>query len=681
MPQLQIGVDVGGTFTDVVVQDLHTGRMVLAKSFSTPDDPMQGIGDATRRALAELGGDYRDVVAVRHGTTIATNATLERRGAKTALLVTKGFRDVLSVGRQTRPSLYNLRTRYSEPLVPRFLTYEIDERLAWDGSVRKAIDPHEVDAVANRLEEQGVEAVAICFLHAYQNGLNERTARAVLQGRLPRISISLSSEICPQIGEFERASTTAMNAYIMPAIARYVAGVGKELAHFDPGCQMHIMQSNGGAMGPQMASAKSVHTLLSGPAGGLIGAHWFVAQGLGTRNVITIDVGGTSADVGVINNGTVQSAREGKIAGLPIRIPLLDVQTVGAGGGSIAWIDPGGALRVGPQSAGAVPGPICYGRGGTQPTVTDANVALGYIGPDATLGGHAKIVGDAAKAGILAQARALHLTVHEAAAGILDIANAVMMRAIRVLTIERGLDPKDFTLLAFGGAGPLHAPALAKALSIKTIIVPPFAGGLSALGMLAANVRHDFVKSQLVEASQIQPDEISLRFDELRKEANSVMRLEGFDETKVAIEAWIEMRYVGQAYELSIPIRLDEVLGNPAVRLPELLADAHRQRYGFAFDNEPSELVQIGLTATAQLQAFRLPPGSAPAAPASAPQKRDVWFHGERVSAAVVHRETLSPGQTVSGPMIIEARDATLLVPPGARGELDELGVFTIHLP
>ncbi|WP_292619674.1 hydantoinase/oxoprolinase family protein [Mesorhizobium sp.] len=679
MEKIQIGVDVGGTFTDVVVQELNTGRMVLAKSFSTPDDPMRGIDDAIQRALAELRGDQRDVIAVRHGTTIATNAALERRGAKTALLTTKGFRDVLYVGRQTRPSLYNLRMRHPDPLVPRHLTFEVDERLAWNGVIERAVDRSEVEAIAERLKVEGIETIAISFLHAYENGENERAAKAVLEECLPGVPISLSSEICPQLGEFERTSTTAMNAFVTPPISAYVAAVQRDIEKFDDGCRLHIMQSNGGAMGPRIASSKSAHTLLSGPAGGLIGAYWF-SKAFDLPNIITIDVGGTSADVGVISRGEVQSTREGKIAGLPIRIPLLDIHTVGAGGGSIAWIDPGGALKVGPKSAGSVPGPLCYGRGGTQATVTDANVSLGYIGPEAVLGGHARIDAQAAKDGVEALARKLCLSGPEGAAGILEIANTVMMRAIRVLTVERGLDPKDFVLLAFGGAGPLHAPALAKALSIDTIVVPPFAGVLSAVGMLAADVRHDFTRSQLVRTSDVTTEAITADFDSLTAEALDLMRVEGFDVGKVEMRPSVEMRYAGQAYEISIPVDIEDISRDPAVRLPELLAEAHRQRYGFAFNDEPAELVQIAVTASAQIHDFNLP--KLPRRKESAAKRfRKAWFDGADVSTEIIEHETLSPGRTVSGPAIIEARDATLIVPPGAVGHMNEFGVFTIRLP
>lgn len=677
--ELQVGVDVGGTFTDVVLHSLRDGRVVAAKALSTPDAPMEGMLEGIRHALASGGARAQDIRFVRHGTTIATNAVLERRGAKTALLVTKGFRDILYVGRQARPSLYNLRARPPAPLVPRHLTFELDERMAWTGGVERPVDREEVRRIAGQLRAEKVQAVAVCLLHAYANGENERTTREILRSLLPEVAICLSSEICPEIGEYERASTTCVNAYVMPAVARYVDGLQGEVAEFRPDCQVYIMQSNGGGMGPELAGSRCVHTAYSGPAGGLIAAGHFARQA-GLPNVITLDVGGTSADVAVIVNGQYQEAREGRIGGLSIRIPLLEIHSVGAGGGSIAWIDSGMALRVGPQSAGAVPGPICYRRGGQAPTVTDAHVVLGHVGAVTPLAGRVALDAEAAADGIRrAIAEPLGLSLPRAAAGIVEVVNATMARAIRVLTVERGHDPKDFVLVAFGGAGPLHAVALAKALGILTVAIPPYAGVLSGLGMLVANIRHDFVRTHIALTSALTTDAVRKILRELEEEALAAMRREGFSGEAVALRRFVAMRYVGQGFELTIPI--PEELDQPEAALAKAFHAAHRRRYGFAVLEEPTEVVDFGVTAIAALPEFRYL-GQHPASgePASVrTSERPTWFAGDYVPTAVLRRDTLPLGTRLSGPAVLEGEDSTGLLPPGCVAEVETSGLLVIR--
>jgi N-methylhydantoinase A len=679
MPDFQVGVDVGGTFTDVVVHG-SPDQVVVAKVLSTPNDPYDGVLDGIRKAMARASGELTDVTAVRHGTTIATNAIVERKVAQTALIVTKGFRDILYVQRQVRPSLYDLRMRHPRPLVPRELTFEVTERTTWSGLVENAVVEAEVDAIADALVEHGIEAVAVCLLHSYANQANEERVRAVLKRRLPDLSICLSAEICPQIGEYERTSTTVANACVAPAVARYVAGLQDELHALGPHCHVYIMQSNGGAMGPEMATSKSVHTMYSGPAGGLMGARFF-AQRAGIRNAITLDVGGTSADVGVIIDGELQQTREGRIGGLPIRIPLLEIHVVGAGGGSIAWPDWGGALRVGPRSAGSTPGPVCYGLGGTEPTVTDAHVALGHIGTEVRLGGSVSLDAAAAIAAIETRiAVPLRLTVQRAAEGMIDVVNATMERAIRVLTVGRGLDPKDFALLAFGGAGPLHAAALARSLGIATVIVPPYAGVLSAIGMLAATIQHDFARTQIALVGSLTRTEVHRAYSALENEAAAVMRREGFAPQDIAFERWMELRYVGQAFELMIrPVRLD-MLDNPPVVLAEVFHTVHRNRYGFAHVTEPIEAVQFGITALGHLPQFNYSP-TALLGDTGTPQigERPAVFAGRVVTTPVLHRERLGPGMTQRGPAIIEGDDSTAVLPEESVATLDDGEILTIR--
>ena len=679
---VQVAVDVGGTFTDVVAHSISDGRTVTAKTLSTPEAPSVGVLEGIQIALRESGRGLKDVASLRHGTTIATNAVLERKIAKTALIVTKGFRDILYVGRQARPSLYDLGARHPAPLAPRHLTFELDERVGWSGEVEKPIAPDEIDEIARRLKSEGVESAAICLIHAYVNAAHEIAIRDALARLLPDLPVCLSSEICPEIGEYERASTTVVNASVMPLVVRYVSGLKREFQSFRGGCQIYIMQSNGGAMGPEVAAKKSVHTMYSGPAGGLIGAQYF-ARRAGLENSVTLDVGGTSADVGVIVGQHLEEARDGFIGGLPIRVPLLEIHSVGAGGGSVAWIDSGRALRVGPHSAGADPGPICYGRGGSEPTLTDAHVVLGNIGAEATLGGCVALDAEAAADGILEEiATPLNLPLANSASGILDVANAIMLRAIRVLTVQRGLDPKDFALIALGGAGPLHAVALARSLGIGTVLVPPAAGVLSALGMLTTAIKHDFVRTRIALATDLTADGIREDFTSIEDEALRVMEREGFEPDDVAIERWIEMRYRGQGFELAIRPVDDRLLNNPALALGNAFHDAHAHRYGFAMREESVELVNIGVTARGGLSEFQYsrPDRAATDAKAAQIDERSVRFETGDEIARVFARDRLPCEAKVQGPAIVEGEDSTTLIPVGATCRTDRAGALLISV-
>ena len=677
---VQVAVDVGGTFTDVVAHSNSDGRTVIAKTLSTPEAPSIGVLEGIQIALRESGRGLKDVDSLRHGTTIATNAVLERKIAKTALIVTKGFKDILYVGRQARPSLYDLGARHPAPLTPRHLTFEIEERIGWSGEVERPIAPDEVNEIARRLDSEGVESAAICLIHAYVNPTHEIAIRDALARLLPDLPVCLSSEICPEIGEYERASTTVVNASVMPLVVRYVSGLKREFQSFRGGCQIYIMQSNGGAMGPEVAAKKSVHTMYSGPAGGLIGAQYF-ARRAGLENSVTLDVGGTSADVGVIVEQRLEEARDGFIGGLPIRVPLLDIHSVGAGGGSVAWIDSGCALRVGPHSAGADPGPICYGRGGSEPTLTDAHVVLGNIGGEATLGGRVALDAEAAAEGILEEiATPLNLPLANSASGILDVANAIMLRAIRVLTVQRGLDPKDFALIALGGAGPLHAVALARSLGIGTVLVPPAAGVLSALGMLTTAIKHDFVRTRIALATDLTADGIREEFASIEDEALRVMEREGFRPDDVAVERWIEMRYRGQGFELAIRPVDDQLLNRPALALGKAFHDAHEHRYGFAMREESVEIVNIGVTARGGLSEFRYSRLGQAATDVKAAQidERPVRFEAGDEVARVFARDRLPCEANVQGPAIIEGEDSTTLVPVGATCRTDRAGALLI---
>lgn len=674
---IQAGIDIGGTFTDVAIHGLPDGQLAIAKVPTHVDDPAAGAIEGLKAALAGTGYREDAVDIVRHGTTIATNAILERRTARTALLVTEGFRDILAIGRQARPSLYDLRRRWPLPIVPRHLTFEVVERTAPDGTVETSASLDDVEMLAASLRRDNVEAVAICFLHAYKNPSNERLVRQFLQKMLPGLAVCLSSEISPEIGEYERASTTAMNAAVMPLVADYVRTLDARLKTTGTHAQLYLVQSNGGAMGAEMAAERSIHTVYSGPAAGLSGAGYFATRA-GLSNFISLDVGGTSADVGVALNGCIEEVHEGFVAGLPVRIPVLDVESVGAGGGSIAWVDAGSALRVGPESAGADPGPICYARGGVRPTVTDAHVVLGNIGSDARLAGSLAVNAESARRGIAEQiAEPLGLSVERAASGVLEVVNAAMVKALRLLSVQRGHHPKDFGLVAFGGAGPLHAVSLAQALGIATVVVPPSAGVLAAIGALATDIRHDFMQTYLHVLGR-DGEEIRQQYMRAEEDALALMAREGFRDSSIEIARWGEMRYAGQGYALRLGPLTDAMLTAPGSALSGAFHNAHRSRYGFHSDGEPIELVTIGVTATGHL-----PPFSYRARPngktlGGEQRARPVWIDGGWVSCAVIARANLSDDQTVSGPAVIEDRDCTILLPPNSRARLDGAGSVII---
>lgn len=488
MAKLKLGVDVGGTFTDVVGIN-EDGKVYFAKTPSTPEDQSIGVLNGIRALLEELGVAPDCVTGVAHGTTVATNTLLERNGAVTALITTKGFRDVLDIGRQSRPELYDLHARKPASLIPRYLRREADERMDYTGTVLVQLDMEELKKTIHELMEEGAESIAICFLHSYANDENEKKALEVIREIAPDFPVSVSSEILPEFREFERMNTTVMNAYVQPRMQKYVSQLRRRLDENGINSPLTIMQSSGGMMTDQIAAQKSVNTLLSGPAGGVLAAE-FLSKITDYHNIITGDLGGTSFDVGIVQNGSIGITGEGVIEGFPVKFPHIDITTIGAGGGSIAWLDAGGALRVGPRSAGAVPGPVCYSKGGTEPTVTDAHAVLGRVG-EKLLGGKMHLDVAAARKAIEEKlAVKLNMTVEEVAEGILRVANSNMVRAIRVMTVERGIDPRKFVLLPYGGAGALHAVELARTLDIGTVVIPIAPGNFSAFGLLVAPIRY-----------------------------------------------------------------------------------------------------------------------------------------------------------------------------------------------
>jgi N-methylhydantoinase A/oxoprolinase/acetone carboxylase beta subunit len=649
----RIGIDTGGTFTDLVRLDEH--GLTVHKLRTTPADPARAI----LAGIADLSAeDLRGRPAVIvHGSTIATNAVLERRGARVALIVTAGFDDVLRIGRQTRPELYNLFVPVPRALVEPSLTFGVPERIDADGRVHTRVDPAVVDRLGAAIREQGAEIVAICLLHSYANPRHERQIAGRL--RRARLAVSMSSAILPEYREFERWSTTAVNAYVAPLVERYLARLERAL----PGGRLRIMQSNGGSISARAARDQPVRTVLSGPAAGVVGAR-AVAAAARLPRIISFDMGGTSTDVSLVD-GDILTTTESAVGEFPIRLPIIDIHTVGAGGGSMARVDAGGALRVGPMSAGASPGPACYGAG-MDFTVTDANLILGRLDPEYFLGGRMRLDSDRARRAAADLARRLNLAVETLADGVVRVANAGMERAIRVVSVERGHDPRRFALVAFGGAGGMHAGEIAAGLGMRRVLVPRHAGVLSALGMLVADVTRDYSASVLRPSVALTAADLAARFQPLVSTAIRHLGADGFGPRHRAIGRRLDVRYVGQSHEIGVAWSADYARD---------FHRAHARRYGYADPARPTEVVAIrviaaGLTPKVQLPFTRIARRSRPV-PAAV---RPVRFAG-RVWRTAFHRwDRLAPGASAAGPAVITGGEATVVVPPGFRFSIDGFG-------
>jgi N-methylhydantoinase A len=600
------------------------------------------------------------VDALAHGMTVATNALLERRGARTALVTTEGFRDVIEIARQNRPSLYDLSQDRPPPLVPRGLRFTVKERMGPQGEI-SALDEESLEEVVSSIKEAEVEAAAVCLLFAFMHPDHERRIGEALREELPEVHVSLSSEVLPEFREYERFSTTTADAYLAPKLAAYLknlAGKAEEAGVPSP----LIMQSSGGVVGIDDAIADAAGCLLSGPAGGVVGAAY--VGGLGEyRNLLTFDMGGTSTDVATIIDGEAQTTTETVVAGLPIKLPMVDIHTVSAGGGSIAWADAGGALRVGPHSAGAEPGPAAYGQGGEEPTVTDANLFLGYLADEATLGGEVVLQRELSDKALSSLGEKLGLDAQEAALGIVRVANAEMVRALRVISVERGLDPREFALLAFGGAGGMHACALAEELGMETVLVPRAGGVLSALGLAISDLRHDYVNPYLVGLENVEKEEFEKKFEKMESSASEDLEDPEYDRRA-------DLRYRGQSFELTVE-------ADSLEKLEERFHAAHEQRYGYRMDDESVELVNLRLISTVPVEKPELdepePEGEAESG------TREANFDGEWQEVAVLDREKMGKGSEVSGPAIVEFKESTCVVRPGWRGAVDGVGTLVLE--
>ncbi len=678
---VRIGVDVGGTFTDIVCFDEQGEVFRLLKVPSTPDQPSAAVIEGTRRVLSQFGVPAESVRFFIHGTTVATNTILERKGAEVALLVTAGFRDVPYIMRQDRPRLYDYFQQRPQPLIPRELRFEVPERMLYTGQVSLPLQEEPTRQLLCRLKGLEVRDIAVCLLHSYVNPSHERTLRDWIGQEIPEARVSLSSDILPEFKEFERLSTTAVNAYVLPSVGSYLRRLEEGLASLKIPSGLHIMQSNGGIMTSETAQSHCVHMVLSGPAAGALSG-LVLGRKAGLDHIISIDVGGTSADVAVARDGTLHFAEESEIAGQILKIPAIDINTVGAGGGSIAWVDSGGALQVGPQSAGAHPGPACYRRGGSRPTVTDANVVLGRLNAGYLLGGEMAIDGElSAKAIGEGVASPLGLEVVEAAEGIIRVINAVMAKAIRRLSVEKGYDPREFTLVSFGGGGPLHAAELAADLQIPRVLVPPVPGVSSALGLITADFRHDYVRTVLWKQRQASLGQFKTLLGEMQSAALAQLQKEGVASDLVAFVTASDLRYQGQGFSLPASFDLEELSGwtdlGPLIRR---FHQRHQETYGYHDDRAAIEVVNLRLAAIGRLSPVnlsRLPrrqpdPGPALAGP------RKIYVDGRFTTANVYRRSGLGWGSVVRGPAIVEQLDSTTLILPGQQAETDEFGNLMI---
>ena len=692
MAQYRLGVDIGGTFTDAVLVNLGTGEFRTSKVSTTPQDPSIGFLYAIERLVSEAVINPEEIAQIVHATTVATNAIIENKVAKSAFITTKGFRDILEIQRQIRPSLYDLFFDKPAPLIPRYLCYEVTERMTPEGEILQPLNEDEVRQTVKQIRKTGVEAIAVCFLHSYINPSHEKRTGEIIREELPEVYLTLSSEINPEFREYFRASTTVINAALMPIIARYVDNLQKEIATRGFKSGLYVMQSGGGLMTGNVARDKPAAMVESGPAAGVIAAS-ALGTLLGYSEVISFDMGGTTAKAGLVERGRPKLAANYEVgsaaitpdahgrkgSGYPLQTPVIDLVEIGAGGGSIAWIDTGGALRVGPRSAGAEPGPACYMTGGTLPTVTDANVVLGRIDPDYFLGGEMKLDKTAAEKAIEEHcAKALGKDVVTTAAGIVEIANANMIRALRIVSVERGYDPREYVLIAFGGAGPMHVNDIVKELQIPTVIVPLNPGITSAQGLLMTDLRHDYVMTYICRVDRIDLDKVNGIYSDFETQGRGLLIQEGVKEEDMLSSKFMDMRYVGQSYELTIPVPGKKIAVNDMAEITALFHKEHERAYGHCAPEEPVEIANLKLSATGLIpkpKLRELKRGEA-SPEAALLTSRKVYFTEIEgfTECSIYDRYRLAYGNVIRGPAIVEDKDATTVIHPGYQAEVDSYG-------
>jgi N-methylhydantoinase A len=642
---MHASTDIGGTFTDFVL--LKEGELQTFKVSSTPQNPALAVKEGFKDTIPSI---------LSHGTTVATNAVLERKGARCALVTTKGFSDMLTIARQNRPNLYDFHKIRPEPYIPNELCFGVSERVSKDGEVLLDLDEKSLQDIVEKLKADSVESVAVSLLFSFLKPDHEKKIEEALQAW----PTSISSFVLPEFREYERTTTTVFDAYIKPKVTQYLSDIED---HF--GKKFYIMQSNGGVVSSNVAKKRPVNILLSGPAGG-VAATKYLGDLLQIPNLISFDMGGTSADISVIVDSEPKWTSEGEINGLPIRVPMLDITTIGAGGGSIAWIDSGGALRVGPQSAGANPGPICYGKGGEKITVTDCNLLAGYLGEEGLLNGKMPLSKKPVEGKILDLSKNLGLEMDKTILGIQKVVNSNMIQAIRLTLAKSGLDPRDFTLVAFGGAGPSHACSLAKELGLSKVMIPFLPGAFSAYGILVSDIRINLSKSIIKSFSDFQ-DNIHRELEKLKDQARSDLKEQNIDEKSAQFLYSVDLRYKGQSYEINVDYKED---------LIESFNRKHKNLYGYSIPSEPLELVNVRLQVISPRK--KVTPNTKDSGDNQPKGKREVLFEGGKFTTAVYLRDNLKPGFSQKGPCIIEEETATTVIPPGISFYLDSFGV--IHM-
>jgi N-methylhydantoinase A len=686
----RIGIDIGGTFTDVALVDEASGRIGVAKVLTTPDDFGRGVIDGIRQGMAENAVEPGDVSLLSHATTVVTNALLEGKGAKAGFIATRGFRDVLELRRSSRSDLYDLFQDGPAVLVPRRWRFEITERIDAQGEVVTPLVEDEIPALVEAIRAAGLETVAVSFLFSFLNDAHEKAVGAALRAALPGIGVFLSCEVLPEIREFERASTTAVCAYVGPLLASYLGRLSAATSELGLP-ELYVMGSSGGVFDIAEGLRMPAMAVESGPAAGVI-ASALAGRQLGLPNLISFDMGGTTAKASVIADGEVAVTAEYEVGGTggsgsrwmhgtghPIRVPVIDLAEVSAGGGSIAWVDPGGSLKVGPRSAGASPGPAAYGLGGTHPTVTDANVVLGYLDRDALLGGALKVDLAAAERSIATGvASRLGMSVSDAAWRIIEIVNANMAEALRIVSIERGYDPREFSLIAFGGAGPVHAAALADELAIPEVIVPPAPGAFSALGLVATDLKRDYSRTLYADLGSLEPERVASVIGAMEADGTAMLVAAGIAADRRGLLRLADVRYRRQAYELTLPLADGPVTRDSLDALATSFHAKHEQTYGHANRAEAVQLVNLRLTAVGRLPGLTLAQRADPAL--ARLRQRDIWFAATGFVVCNVHwRDGLMPGTVIPGPAIIEAMDSTTVLPPGWNGTIDAQGYIRMR--
>jgi N-methylhydantoinase A len=690
MTTFRVGVDIGGTFTDIVFL-ASTGERFTRKVPSTVDDYSRAITEGVVQVLSDQGAGGHAITELLHGTTVASNAILELKGARTGLITTKGFRDVLEIRTLRMPRLYDLGWTKPPPLVERYLRMEVDERVNAKGEIERPLDEKDVETVVQRLLDEKVEAIAVCLLHSYLNDQHEKLIKRVVTRMAPEMTLCISAEVLPEIKEYERTSTTVINAYVRPIVERYLRALITDLKNVGVAAPVLLMQSNGGLTTAQSAAVMPMNIIESGPAAGVVGVQALVRQ-IGLSKAISFDMGGTTAKASLVEDGELLRAAEYSVgggimigsrlltgAGYTLKVPAIDLAEVGAGGGSIIWTDPGGSLQIGPQSAGAFPGPVCYDMGGTEPTITDANVVLGYLNPGSLAGGTVKLHAAKSRDALLARiARPLGMTVEQAAYGAHLIAASNMMRAIKAVSSERARDPREYALVGFGGNGPIFSATMARALSMKTAIIPPSAGVFSCFGLLASDVEYHFSRTTRGLVRALDPASVEASFAALEDQARARLADDGFRGDKIALQRSVKLRYLGQWFELELP------LTPTLAALEEAFGAEHERTYGHrAGVEEPVELVTIRVVGRGLPDQERLPapPPAAAFTPSGPAVSRPAYFgpdHGWQETAIFANRAQLAGG--TEGPCVVEEYDCTTVIPPGCTADLDRFGNIVITI-